>query len=125
MKGKNSPNKPKTGYHFETLASGQVIEVPNEENVLDGPWGYAIRDFDAGCVWIPAVDAVHGWRLNTVLNAIWAKWHCGKMVFSAVMHPASFKKHLRNVKREWREYSEAHRDYSYCIEIEYEPRGGM
>ena len=45
-----------------------------------------------------------------------------RMIFSAVLNPEEFKTHLRNIVREWNQWYEEMQDYSYCIEIKYEPK---
>lgn len=81
-------------------------------------WGYYCES--NGKVYIPFLSGA--WKLSEVLEFVYEKTGNKRMVFSAVLNPPEFRKHLHNIVEERREWSELHGDYSYCIEIEYQPR---
>lgn len=91
---------------------------PEGKPVLICTWGYAVIDDANDCLWIPAI-----WTdsMAEVLDELYKETGKTKMIFSAVLNPDSFRKHLRNIRREWKEWHEQAKDWSYCIEIEYEP----
>lgn len=83
--------------------------------IIEGIWGYAVKRYDE--VWIPVI-----WGdLSEILKMLYEKWHLKKMIFSSVLNPAEFKKHLHNIKREWNEWFPEAGCYVTCIEIEYDP----
>jgi hypothetical protein len=86
-----------------------------EEEPLIGSWGYAV--VKKGAIWIPAVFG----PLHPILQNLYEITGIKRMIFSAVLNPDSFKTHLKNIIREWDEWFEEAKDYSHCIEIEYEP----
>ena len=87
-----------------------------DEYILSGAWGYAVVKKNA--IWIPSVMG----DLGKVLDGLYERTKIRKMIFSAVINPDKMRKHLRNIKREWNEWWEEVGDYSYCIEIEYQPK---
>ena len=86
-----------------------------DDYILSGSWGYAVVKKDA--IWIPAVMG----DLRQILDGLYEKTKIKRMIFSAVLNPEEMRKHLKNIKREWNQWWEEMGDYSYCIEIEYEP----
>ena len=85
---------------------------------INRPWGYYCVCKDK--VYIPLLNGSH--RLRDVLADVYKKTKCKRMIFSAVINPTEFRKHLHHVIEERQEWSELHQDYSYCIEIEYQPQ---
>ena len=86
-----------------------------KEKLIQGNWGYAIVKDEE--IWIPAIMG----PMSQILQGLYEKTGIKKMIFSAVINPEGFKKHLKNIKREWNEWFPEIEDYSHCIEIEYEP----
>lgn len=84
--------------------------------VIQGEWGYAV--LKDGALWIPAISG----SLGKILNGLYKKTGIKRMIFSAVMNPNELKKHLRNIKREFDVWFEEIKDWSHCIEIEYEEK---
>jgi len=83
--------------------------------LIERDWGYACIEKD--CVWIPFVRG----RLSKILREIYEETGMTRMIFSAIVNPRQFKKHLKNITREWDEWHERCEDYSHCIEIKYIP----
>lgn len=99
-----------------------AIAIETGGRTLDGDWGYACVEGDA--VFIPVVQATPDWPLRRVLAHLHAETHLRRFVFSAVLNPDELKSHLRHVVKEWDEFVPYLGDYSHCIEIAYEPKGG-
>ena len=86
-----------------------------EDRLIHGNWGYAvIKD---GAIWIPAIEG----DMKIILKKLYEITGINRMIFSAVLNPNSFKKHLKNIVKEWDAWFEQARDYSHCIEINYQP----
>ena len=94
-------------YHFETN--------PNGDKVVMAEFGYAVIKPEA--VYIPAVMG----KLHPVLEFLYDLTNQKRIIFTAVMNPNEFKKHLRNIKGEWDEWFPEMGCYSHFIEIQYEP----
>ena len=85
-----------------------------KEKLIQGHWGYAIVKDDA--IYIPAIMG----NMAEILDGLYKLTGQKKMIFTAIIFPDKFRKHLKNIKREWDEYVPEFEDYSHCIEIEYE-----
>jgi len=83
------------------------------EELIEGDWGYAIVKGDE--LWIPAIQG----DMGKILRMLHEKTGKKTMVFSAVLNPESFKKHLKNVVAEWDAWFEEVEDWSHCIKIDY------
>jgi len=87
------------------------------EEKIEGDWGYAVIEDNK--LWIPVIKG----NMRDILKTLHEKTGIKRMIFSAVLNPEDFKKHLRNIVKEWDAWFEEVDDYSHCIEIEYEPNG--
>ena len=87
------------------------------DKIIDIEGGYAVIKDDT--IWIPAV-----WTnsLSAVLKKLYDETKIKRIIFSAILNAEDFKKHLKNIKREWDEYYKEIGDYSHCIEIEYQDK---
>ena len=84
--------------------------------IIHGNWGYAvIKD---GAIWIPAIEG----DMKIILKKLYEMTGIDRIIFSAVLSPTSFKKHLKNITKEWDAWFEEAQDYSHCIEIKYSPQ---
>lgn len=83
------------------------------KQTLEGDWGYAIVEDDK--IWIPAIRG----NMGNIIRELHKRTGIKRMIFSAVLNPESFKKHLKNIVREWDEWFKEVEDYSHCIEIEF------
>ena len=88
------------------------------KRIIHGNWGYAVIKDDA--IWIPAIEG----DMKIILKKLHEMTGMNRIIFSAVLNPGSFKKHLKNIVKEWDAWFEEAQDYSHCIEIKYEPIGG-
>jgi len=88
------------------------------KRIIHGNWGYAVIKDDA--IWIPAIEG----DMKIILKKLHEMTGMNRIIFSAVLNPGSFKKHLKNIVKEWDAWFEEVGDYSHCIEIKYEPIGG-
>lgn len=88
---------------------------PEGYKVLNGDFGYAVIVGDT--LWIPAVMG----DMKEALKELHQRTGITKMVFSAILNPEQFKKHLKNIVREFKEWSPEYEEYVDCIEIKYEP----
>jgi len=86
--------------------------------IIQGNWGYAV--IKNGAIWIPAIEG----DMKIILKKLYEMTGINRMIFSAVLNPESLKSHLKNIIKEWDEWFEEVGDYSHCIEIKYEPKGG-
>lgn len=96
-----------------------MIEIKEENSaeglkLYKGSWGYAIVRENK--LWIPAIQG----DMKEIINALVKKTGINKIVFSAVLNAEKFKKHLKNITKEWDEWFKEAEDYSHCIEIEWE-----
>ena len=89
-----------------------------KEYIIEGNWGYAVVKEDA--IYIPVIDG----EMSKILKELYERTKQKRMIFTAVLNPESFKKHLKNIKREWDHWWKEMEAFSHCIEIEYEPKGG-
>ena len=92
------------------------ISKTDADILYEFPGGYAcVKD---NVLYIPAIMG----KMGDILEALYKKTGITRMVFTAVMFPEEFKKHLKNIVSEHDEWFEEVGDYNHFIEIGYEPR---
>jgi len=89
--------------------------MSTNDKIIHGNWGYAVIKGDV--IWIPAIVG----DMKIILKKLYEMTGINRMIFSAVLNPNSFKKHLKNIIKEWDAWFEEVGDYSHCIEIDYQP----
>lgn len=87
----------------------------NDQEVLSWDGGYAVIDGDI--LWIPAIVTD---SLGNTLKELHEETGLTRMKFSAILNPDEFRTHLKNIVHEGKEWSEAHDDWSYCIEVKFD-----
>lgn len=86
---------------------------PEGYRTVEGSWGYAC--FVDNKIWIPAISG----DMKAIVSMLVNHFKTNKVVFSAIINPIEFKKHLKNIVREWDDWFEQAQDYTHCIEVEW------
>jgi len=81
-----------------------------------GAWGYVI--IKDNTIFCPAIMITEGHTMKDIFDKIVKETGIKKIIFSSVISPMLRAK-LKNIKKEWAEYSELHKDYINFIEVEW------